>query len=114
MQHEFSMNWLHQKELSKLPDSGILPFVKAQNGATDRTIRTYLKMRFKLYRCYNVTCEWCLKPLLNLKNARWFVISELCKRLAPSTLFAGACLSKKQKENSKRAENAKAQPALNK
>ena len=55
MQHEFSMNWLHQK-LSKLPDPGILPFVKAKNGAANIAIRTYLTVRFKLYRCHKVAC----------------------------------------------------------
>ena len=61
------MNWLHQKYLPKLPDSGILPFMKAKNGATNIAVRAYLKVRLKLYRCYRVACEWCLKQLLNLE-----------------------------------------------
>ena len=43
MQHKLSVNWLHQKQLSKLPDSGILPFVKAKNRAANIAIRTNLK-----------------------------------------------------------------------
>ena len=75
--------------------------MKAKNGSTNIAVRTYLKMRLKLHRCYKVACEWYLKPFLNLKDARRSVISELCKPLASTTLFASACLSKKQKENSK-------------
>ena len=75
--------------------------MKAKNGAANIAVRTYLKVSFKLYRCYKVASEWRFKPFLNLKNARRFVISELCKLLAPSTLFASASLSKKQKRKQK-------------
>ena len=103
------MNWLHHMYLMKLPDSSVLPFVKAKTVATNIATRTYLKMRFKLYRCYKVACEWCFKPFLNLKDAGRCVASELCKPLAPSTLFASACLTKKQKENSNSTEDTKSQ-----
>ena len=73
-----------------------------------------MKIRLKLYRSYQVASEWCLKPLLYFKDAWRFVNSELCKSLAPSTLFASACLTKEQKENSKNTENTKTQPAFNK
>ena len=117
MQHELGMNWLHQKlAASKVTDeSSILPFVKAKNGATNIAIRTNLKMRLRLYRCYKVACEWCFKPFLNLRDARRSVASELCKPVAPSSmLFANECLAKKQEDNSKSTEDTKAQSALNK
>ena len=88
--------------------------MKAKNGATNIAVRAYLNMRLKLYRCYKVACEWCFKPFLNFKDAGRSAISELCKPLVPSTLFASACLSKKQKENSKSTKDTKTQPALNK
>ena len=88
--------------------------MEAKNGATNIAIRTNLKMRLKLYRSYKVAGEWCLKPFWHFKDAWRFVISEFCESLAPSTLFASACLTKKQKENSESTENTKAQTALNK
>ena len=88
--------------------------MKAKDSATNIAIKTYLKMRLKLYRCYKVACEWSSKPLSNLKYAGRSVVFELCKPLAPSTLFASASLTNKQKENSKGAKRTKTQPALNK
>ena len=88
--------------------------MKAKDGAANIAIRTYLKMRLKLYRCYKVACEWLLKPFLNLKYAGRSIVLELCKPLAPSTLLASASLTKKQKENRKGTKNTKTQPALNK
>ena len=82
--------------------------MKAKDGAANIAIRTYLKMRLKLYRCHKVACEWLLKPFLNLKNAWMSVIFELSKPLAPSILFASARLMKKQKENSKGTKQTKA------
>ena len=83
--------------------------MKAKDGTAniaDIAIRTYLKMRLKLYRCYKVACECLLKPFLNLKDAWVFVILELCKPLALSTLFASASLAKKQKRTAK-AQNTR-------
>ena len=88
--------------------------MEAKNGATNIAVRTKLKIRLKLYRCHEVAGEWCLKPFSRFKDAWRFVISELCKSLAPPTLFASACLTKKQRENSKSTKSTKAQPALNK
>ena len=75
-----------------------------QDGAANIAIRTYLEMRLKLYRCYKVACEWLLKPFLNLKYIGTSVVFELCKPLAPSTLFASASLTK-SKNKTARAQN---------
>ena len=82
--------------------------MKAKDGAANIAVRTYLKMRLKLYRCHKVAREWLIKPFLNLKDAWMFAILELCKPLAPSTLFASAGLTEKQKENSKGTKHTKA------